>query len=154
RQLASVAGASRLLVLTHTHAACSVFSRHTVGTGTRVEIRTIDSLIARIAAAYHAGLGLPADTATWVRRRENGHSELATRVAALLQRHPLIATALARRYPVVLCDEHQDSSGDQHAVAAALHVGGARLRLFADPMQRIFRERKSDGCALPPDWDD
>ena len=32
----------------------------------------------------------------------------------------MIATAAARRYPVVLCDEHQDSSGDQHAIVMAL----------------------------------
>ena len=40
----------RLLILTHTHAACSVFAERTRG-GAGVEIRTIDSLITHIATA-------------------------------------------------------------------------------------------------------
>src|SRR5947207_12154472 len=39
----------RLLVLTHTNAACDVFADRTNGFGGRVEIRTIDSLIKQIA---------------------------------------------------------------------------------------------------------
>ena len=35
----------RLLILTHTHAACSVFAERTRGSSNRIEIRTIDSLI-------------------------------------------------------------------------------------------------------------
>ena len=58
----------RVLILTHTHAACSVFSERTRQAGSRVEIRTIDSLIGQIAGAYHAGLGLPADVAAWATR--------------------------------------------------------------------------------------
>jgi len=34
----------RLLILTHTHAACQVFESRTRGIGSRVEIKTIDSL--------------------------------------------------------------------------------------------------------------
>jgi DNA helicase-2/ATP-dependent DNA helicase PcrA len=66
----------------------------------------------------------------------------------------MIAASLARRYPVVICDEHQDSSGDQHAVAMALHGHGALLRLFADPMQKIFREETLPGGFAPYSWDD
>ena len=65
---------NRLLILTHTHAACSVFAERTRGSGSRVEIRTIDSLIAHIATAYHLGLGLPADVPTWARRTPDGYS--------------------------------------------------------------------------------
>jgi CRISPR/Cas system-associated endonuclease/helicase Cas3 len=43
----------RLLILTHTHAACSVFAERTRGVGSLVEIRTIDSLISQVANAYH-----------------------------------------------------------------------------------------------------
>ena len=75
------------------------------------------------------------------------------KVARLLKRHPIIAAALARRHPVVICDEHQDSSGDQHASVMALHEQGARLRVFSDPVQRIFRTKTLDGSHPPCDWD-
>jgi hypothetical protein len=152
REIAAAGGSSRLLILTHTHAACSVFSDRTKGAGSRVEIRTIDSIIAHIAAAYHDGLGLPADTAAWVRQREDGYAELALKVAALLKRHPMIAASMAQRHPVVICDEHQDSSGDQHAVIMTLLSQGARVRVFADPMQKIFKENTLDGSNPAYDW--
>ena len=142
------------LILTHTHAACSVFAERTRETRKPVEIRTIDSVIGQIATAYHAGLGLPPDTAAWLRQNsETGHQELALKVAKLLKRHPMIAAAIARRHPVVICDEHQDSSGDQHASVMALYEQGARLRVFSDPVQRIFRTKPLDGSDLPCDWD-
>ena len=85
REIAVAGGTNRLLILTHTHAACSVFADRTKGAGSRVEIRTIDSVIAHIASAYHNGLGLPADIAAWVRQHQDGYAELALSVAALLQ---------------------------------------------------------------------
>src|ERR1700688_4570698 len=72
---------NRLLILTHTHAACSVFAERTKGGGSRVEIRTVDSLIAHIATAYHAGLGLPADTTAWARKNKDGYAHVALKVA-------------------------------------------------------------------------
>lgn len=143
---------ARLLVLAHTHAACSVFADRTRQVGARVEVRTIDSLIAQVAGAYHAGLGLPADVAEWVRLEgTEGHARLAIKVAKLVERHPMIAAALARRFPVVICDEHQDCSGDQHAICMAMAEQGARLRIFGDPMQRIFKDDRPSG-APPLDW--
>lgn len=151
REIAVAGGSSRCLILTHTHAACSMFSDRTKGTGSRIEIRTIDSVIAHIASSYHAGIGLPADTVAWVRQRKDGYAELALKVAAILRRHPMIAASLVQRYPVVICDEHQDSSGDQHAVIMALLNQGARVRIFADPMQKIFRV-KAVGPSPSYDW--
>lgn len=134
----------RVLILTHTHAACSVFAERTRDCGSHVEIRTIDSLIARVATAYHAGLGITADPMIWVRQRpKDGYAQLAGKVAVLLKRYPMIAEAIARRYSTIICDEHQDSSVAQHAVAMSLHGGGGRLRIFADPMQSIFKEANS-----------
>jgi hypothetical protein len=143
----------RLLILTHTHAACSVFADRTKGLGARVEIRTIDSVIAQIACVYHAGLGLPADIAAWVRQRPDGHGELALSVAALLKRYPMIVSSLALRNRIVICDEHQDSSGEQHSIVMALQSQGARLRVFGDPMQKIFRERARVSVCPPCDWE-
>jgi DNA helicase-2/ATP-dependent DNA helicase PcrA len=130
----------RPLILTHTHAACSVFAEATQGCGRRVEIRTLDSLIGTIACAYHQGLGLPADVPAWIRTRPDGYSEAAAKVAHLVTCYPMIAAALARRHPIIVCDEHQDCSSDQHALVMALGRHGARLRIFADPMQKIFAD--------------
>ncbi|MHB1095621.1 MAG: ATP-binding domain-containing protein [Gemmatimonadaceae bacterium] len=143
----------RPLILTHTHAAGSVFAERTKGTGRQVEIRTIDGIIANIAAAYHVGLGVPADVAAWVRAQEgDGYRVLAQKVAALLVLYPMISSALAKRYPVVICDEHQDCSGDQHAIVMAMLAAGAKVRVFADPMQSIFRSKPIPGSNPPWDW--
>lgn len=153
REVAAGSSLNRLLILTHTHAACSMFAERTREVGPSIEIRTIDSIIASIASAYHAGLGLPADTAAWIRARgENGYADLAVKVALLLTRHPMIAASLVKRHPIVICDEHQDSSGDQHALAMALLNQNARLRVFGDPMQRIFRDKTVAGSQPAYDW--
>jgi hypothetical protein len=154
REIAGSDGKQRLLILTHTNAACSVFAERTASIGLHVEIRTNDSLIAGIAGAYHEGLGLAADVTAWVREQKEGHAQVALKVAQLLTRYPMIAAALARRYPTVICDEHQDSSGDQHAIAMALHEQGARLRIFGDPMQKIFAEKALVGSAPPCVWNE
>lgn len=142
----------RMLIITHTHAACSVFAERTVGLGRQVEIRTIDSLIAQIAAAYHAGVGLPADVMAWTRQTPDGYRLAAAKVAQLLTRYPMIARALAERYPIVVCDEHQDSSADQHMLVMALKAQGAAIRIFGDPMQHIYKEDAVEGSAPPCDW--
>jgi len=153
RDVADAMTRGRPLIATHTHAACSVFAERTQGSRARVEIRTLDSLIGEIAAAYHAGLGLPADTSAWIRQREDGYALVAARVAALLERYPIVASSLAQRHPVVICDESQDSSAHQHAVPMALMQHGARLRVFADPMQRIFGEKRTKTSSAPWDWE-
>ncbi|UWU14075.1 ATP-binding domain-containing protein [Rhizobium sullae] len=122
-------GPGRLLILTHTHAACDVFGNRTRGL-TGLEIRTIDSLIGQIAEAYPEPgviLGALPD-----------YDRNSRWAAGLLKRRPFIADMLARRYPMVICDEHQDASPEQHAVIEALHGAGARVRAFFDPMQRIY----------------
>ncbi|MEW8030275.1 MAG: ATP-dependent helicase [Candidatus Thiodiazotropha sp.] len=128
----------RVLILTHTHAACGVFAKETQGKRDQVEIRTIDSLIVQIAAAYHRSLDLPADPYLWARQAGGSFPELASRVAALLDHKPMISKALADRYPIVIGDEHQDSSPHQDAVMMSLNRAGSRLRIFGDPMQRIY----------------
>jgi hypothetical protein len=146
-------GAGRLLILTHTHAACSVFAERTRRRSSHVEIRTFDSLIGQVATIYHAGLGLPADTATWARQNREGYAQIALKVAALFKRFPMVPATLARRYPVVICDEHQDCSGDQHTVNMALLTHGSRIRVFGDPMQRIYKEKALIGASTPCNWE-
>jgi len=142
------------LILTHTHAACSVFAQATRSCSRRVEIRTLDSLIASIACAYHQGLDLAADVPAWIRTRPDGYREVAAKIAHLVTCYPMISTALARRYPIIICDEHQDSSSDQHALVMALARQGARLRIFADPMQKIFRDDAEEASHAPWSWEE
>lgn len=152
REIMTASGAGRLLILTHTHAACSAFAERTRNGSSRAEIRTIDSLIGQVAAVYHAGLGLPADTAMWARQTKDGYAQIALKVAEFLRLHPMVAAALARRYRVVICDEHQDCSGDQHAVSMALLAHGSQVRIFGDPMQRIYKEKALIGANAPCNW--
>lgn len=139
QEVVGALGEGRLLILTHTHAACSVFAERTKKAGTRVEIKTIDALIAQIALAYHKPLDLPRDLSSWAwQDGGRGFEIMATKVAAFLRHQPMVARALARRYPVIVCDEHQDSSVDQHSVVMSLLSAGATVRIFGDPMQRIY----------------
>ena len=148
REIAGKIGDGRVLILTHTHAACDVFASRTRGSEGRVDIRTIDSLIGQIASAYHLSLGLPSDTGAWARSRADGYVELAAKVARLVRASPTITRSLAQRYPIVICDEHQDASVEQHALVMACNEVGASVRIFGDPMQRIYgrqEEKIRDG---------
>lgn len=145
---------ARPLILTHTHAACSVFADRTSGVRAAVSIRTIDSVVSQIARAYHEGLGLPSDIADWVRQQpRDGYGELCLRVTNLMGKYPMIARSLAQRHRIVICDEHQDATGAQHAIVAALHTEGAQLRVFADPMQRIFKDKAVKGSNPAWNWE-
>jgi len=137
---ANIAG--KLLVLTHTHAACSVISTRTQNMRDKIEILTIDSLIFQIATAYRLPLNLPEDIATWV--RQNSYEELAIKTAAFLKIYPFITKHLASLYPFVLCDEHQDASGAQDEIIQLIGNAGAKLRIFGDPMQIIPGGRGQD----------
>jgi superfamily I DNA/RNA helicase len=142
RDIAESIGGRRVLILAHTHAAVDVFASRTREAGRHVDIRTIDSLISEIAGSYHKALELPADIGAWARSQKDGFEQLATKVASLLRFSPMIGRALAQRYPIVICDEHQDASAAQHEIAMACLKGGASVRLFGDSMQRIFGSRK------------
>lgn len=137
----------RLLILTHTHAACDTFASRTRSLKNRVEIRTIDSLITQIATAYHKSLGLPKDVASWARKENNGHEVIASKVETLLRCAPMVASALAQRYPFLICDEHQDSNAQQHGIVLALHRSGSRLRVFGDPLQSIYDKHNRSAAA-------
>lgn len=69
-----------------------------------------------------------------------------------MKRYPAIARSLACRYPVIICDEHQDSTGERHATIMALHDQGAKLRVFTDSMQTVFTTKAYIGGCPPLDW--
>jgi len=141
---AQIIAPGRVLILAHTNAACDTFASRLPTHRTRVDVRTIDSLVLAVASAYPKSMGITGDTQTWVRQQKDGYKILAGKVTRLLQRAPGIARMLALRYPVIICDEHQDASAEQHAIVFALRDSGARLRIFGDPMQALFDD-ESDG---------
>jgi len=143
RDIADSINPGRLLILAHTHAACDVFARRTKGLS-KVEIRTIDSLIGSIASAYHKSLNLPHEPLKWAYQTEDGFKIMSEKASRLVEQCPSIAKALARRFPVIICDEHQDASIYQHRLIMALYRSGARLRIFGDPMQRIYPKTKQE----------
>ena len=49
-----------------------------------------------------------------------------------------VARAAATRYPIIICDEYQDASADQHAAVMALHRAGSLVRFLGDSMQIIY----------------
>ena len=126
---------AKLLVLTHTHAACSVIAERTKEYHNKIDIRTLDSLTNQIATAYRLPLELPEDVSAWA--RQNGYELLATKVSSLLRSNPIIAKHLAKLFPIVICDEHQDSNEPQDEIVQLLARHGALLRVFGDPMQII-----------------
>ncbi|MEA2162153.1 MAG: hypothetical protein QOK37_280 [Thermoanaerobaculia bacterium] len=145
---ASTLSRGRVLIVAHTHAAVDVFVSRTPQLRDRVDVRTIDSLIVAIAAAYHQLLELPPDPGRWAQSEKDGYATVAAKVAALLKIAPAIKGMLARRYPIVICDEHQDASSDQHDVTMALYRAGASLRFFGDPMQNIYATKKTADADL------
>lgn len=136
--LASTNDCGQTLILTHTHAACDVFRARTRNVFRRVHVTTIDGLIAQVAGMYHVALKLPPDTTSWARTQKDGFEELAKKVVCLLSTSKVIVKFLVTRYPVILCDEHQDANAAQHAIVMLLLDVGAKVRVFGDPMQAIY----------------
>lgn len=155
RRTALASSRGRTLILTHTHSACAQFAKETSAVSGRLEIKTIDSLSVQIATVYHKSLNLPPDPTAWARQQgDEGFKQLGSRVVSLLEAKPMIAAALADRYPVIIADEHQDSHADQHSIIMALHRAGSHLRVFGDPMQTIYGcGSKKAVAAARAQWD-
>ena len=79
--------------------------------------------------------------------------ELALSVAALLQRYPMIVASMAQRHRVVICDEHQDSSGEQHSIVMALQLKGQGCEYSAIPCRRYSGKERAS-AHVPCDWDE
>lgn len=142
----------KVLLLSHTHAACGEFQRKCAGPGRKIDVETCDSFCLKAIAAYARPLGLPAPIEKHLGLHEGGvpFPQLSSKAVELFRRAPTIARAVAKHYPVVVLDEHQDASMHQHeAVRLLLEIGNARLRIFGDPMQAIH-PAEDDGYV---DWD-
>ncbi|HEX3527370.1 MAG TPA: ATP-dependent helicase [Thermoanaerobaculia bacterium] len=130
----------RVLLLSHTHAACGQFQKRCHGPGLRVDVETCDSFCLKIVAPYARVLGLPHPLELYLGREPAGvpFSVLSEKAVELLSRSPTIARTIAECYPTIILDEHQDSSNAQHKMIMLLReIGLAKLRIFGDPMQAI-----------------
>lgn len=142
----------KVLLLSHTHAACGEFQRKCAATGKKIDVETCDSFCLKVINAYTRPLGLPAPIESHLGRPEDGVSfgELGRKATELFRRAPTVARAVATHYPVIILDEHQDASTHQNETVKLLReVGGAQLRIFGDPMQAIHPVN-DDGYV---DWD-
>jgi len=130
-----------ILLLSHTHAACSVFETRTRDRSNRINVNTIDSFCMQLVSPYAAALNLPSPLERHVGNHPGGvrYDHLPEKAVELLTRAPSIASVVAACYPVIILDEHQDASIAQHKIMQILNeVGGSKLRIFGDPMQAIY----------------
>lgn len=130
-----------ILLLSHTHAACSVFENRTRDKSDRINVNTIDSFCMQLVSPYAAALNLPVPLEKHVGNHPGGipYDLLPEKAVELLTRAPSIALVVAACYPVIILDEHQDASVYQHKIMRILNeAGGSKLRIFGDPMQAIY----------------
>ena len=124
-----------VLFLTHTNGARETFNRR-LGRSAAV-MKTIHSLAGEIVELYAAPLGLPRPLQPF--HAKPTFDEMVRHAADLLTRRPEVARGLAVRHPLILVDEYQDCSQDQHALVQLIAAAGpTRLRLFGDHLQGIF----------------
>ncbi len=142
----------KVLLLSHTHAACGEFQRKCAGHRGRVDVETCDSFCLKAIATYTRPLNLPAPVEAHLDRPSGGirFADLSKKACELFKRAPTVARAVAAYYPLIVLDEHQDARISQHeAVFLLREIGGSRLRIFGDPMQAIH-ETSTEPCV---NWD-
>jgi UvrD-like helicase C-terminal domain/UvrD/REP helicase N-terminal domain len=129
----------QVLLLSHTNAARDEVRRR-FGSSASTRVQTLDSLACDIVSAYARHLGVPTPVRPGATHLDQPTFPRIRRLACqLLRDAPVVARGLAWRYPVVLVDEHQDSTIDQHELVWLIYgAGDVRLRLFGDRLQAIF----------------
>jgi DNA helicase-2/ATP-dependent DNA helicase PcrA len=141
KQAAADLKKGNILLLSHTHAACSVFENRTRDRSNRINVNTIDGFCMQLVSPYAAALNLPNPIEGHVGNHPGGirYDHLSEKAVELLARAPSIASVVAGCYPVIILDEHQDASIAQHKIMQILNeAGGSKLRIFGDPMQAIY----------------
>jgi hypothetical protein len=136
REAAKLLSSGKVLLLSHTHAACGEFQRKCATRGTKIDVETCDGFCLKVIAGYARPLALPAPIESHLGRHEGGvpFAELSSKTVELFRRAPTVARVVAAHYPVIVLDEHQD----QHETVRLLQeIGNTRLRIFGDPMQAI-----------------
>jgi DNA helicase-2/ATP-dependent DNA helicase PcrA len=141
REAAERLSSGKVLLLSHTHAACGEFQRKCGESGSRIDVETCDSFCLKAISAYARPLGLPAPIDSYLDKPDGGilFPDLSRKAAELFRRAPTVARMVAAHYPIIVMDEHQDSSRHQHDTVTLLReIGGSCLRVFGDPMQAII----------------
>lgn len=127
------------LLLTHTNAAGDEFVER-FGHERAAHVQTLDSLACELVDRYALHFRLPRPLRPDATHA--GHpsfSAIRAMACELLRDAPAVARGLAARHPVILVDEHQDSSGHQHEMVWRIaQSGDVRLRLFGDRLQAIY----------------
>lgn len=129
-----------VLLLTHTNSARRVFEGRLAAARTRATMQTLDSLAFEVVKRYAPHLELEQPVVPdAVHRGHPSFKDIRAMARRLLESAPAVADGLAWRHPVILVDEHQDSSDDQHAVVAAIaERRDTRVRYFGDRLQSIY----------------
>jgi DNA helicase-2/ATP-dependent DNA helicase PcrA len=129
-----------VLLLTHTNSARQVFEGRLAPAGVRATMQTLDSLAFEVVKRYAPHLGLEQPVVPdAVHHGHPSFKDVRAMARHLLEGAPAVAEGLAWRHPVILVDEHQDSSDDQHAVVAAIaEKRDTRVRYFGDRLQSIY----------------
>jgi UvrD-like helicase family protein len=129
----------QVLLLSHTNVARDEVRRR-FGSSVATRVQTLDSLACDIVSVYARHLGVPTPLRPGATHLGQPAFPTIRRLACqLLRDAPAVARGLAWRYPVVLVDEHQDSTADQHELVWLIRgAGDVRLRMFGDRLQAIF----------------
>ncbi len=128
------------MVLAHTNAAVEELAKRTSDLRYLVKITTLDALSLQLISPYAEAFNLPVPIRPGDGSGRVPYARLSLHAAELLRRCPIVACMLAAMYPIIILDEHQDASENQHAIAMALRSAGSLVRAFGDPMQAIFGE--------------
>lgn len=130
----------KVLLLSHTHAACGEFQRKCGERSSQIDVETCDGFFLKTVGLYARPLGLPIPVDAYLESGGAGltFTDLSRKAGELFQRAPTVARAVANHYPLIVLDEHQDASVSQHeAIWLLREIGGSMLRVFGDPMQAI-----------------
>jgi hypothetical protein len=151
REMSARLKRQRVLLLSHTHAACGEFHRRCDGPQLQIDIDTCDSFALKVVGPYAHALGLPFPLGDAIGRTSGvTFASLNAKAVELVRRSHTIARLISARYPVIILDEHQDASISQHELAMTLmQMGGSKLRIFGDPMQALHRGEADQFV----DWD-
>ena len=129
----------RVLLLAHTNAAVREFRSRAASAGAPIHATTLDSFALELVAPRARAFGLPDPLRPGDGPDAVPFQTIMKAAAELLSRSPTIARSIGLRFPILIFDEHQDASDQQHALLRKLkETAGCRVRVFADPMQAIF----------------
>ncbi len=142
----------RVLVLAHTNAAVDEVRRRSRAEGLRVDATTFDAFAFGIVRDYSDVVGLRPGFRPGPSDQDVSFAVLCDLLGELLTRAPSVAVALSARYPLVICDEHQDASQSQHNAVAELAELGTRVRLLGDPLQAVFEDSSTQAWRDAKSW--